>query len=177
MIEKLRNLFYESLNDFFSSEAENIEAGIAERNLCSRLAMILEPKAHRAGLTSYFADVEYNRKNGRVKTMIDQNEVIVRINCDLLLHSRGRLEVDNLIAIEMKKSERPTQEEIDDCERLRILTKTNYNDIVVLEGDLEEQHVCGYKLGYFLWIDTESKTYRLKEFSSGNFISEQEVQY
>ncbi|MGF1792932.1 hypothetical protein L4D21_20250 [Photobacterium profundum] len=177
MTEQLRSLFSESLNDFFSSEAENIEAGIAERNLCSRLAMIIEPKAHEAGLTGYFADTEYNRKNGRVKTMIDQNAVIVRINCDLLLHSRGRLAIDNLIAIEMKKSERPAQEETEDCERLRILTKPNYDDIVVLEGDLEEQHVCGYKLGYFLWIDAESRTYRLKEFSNGNFISEQELQY
>lgn len=177
MKEQLRKLFYESLDNFFVREAANIGAGIAERNLCARLAMILEPKAHESGLTDYFADPEYNRKYGRVKTILDENAVEVRINCDLLLHSRGQCADDNLIAVEMKKSERPVQEELDDCERLRTLTKPNYNDLVVLEGDLEEQHVCGYKLGYFLWIDAESRTYRLKEYSNGTFISEQVVQY
>lgn len=177
MIEQLRELFFASLNDFFESETTNIQAGIAERNLCSRLAMILEPKAHAVGLREYFADAEYNRNQGRVKTILDRNAVVVRINCDLLLHSRGNLDTDNLIAVEMKKAERPAREEDEDCERLRIMTKPNYDDVIVLDGDIEPQHVCGYILGYFLWIDAETRTYRLKEFSNGELVSEHHFQY
>ncbi|MBE4489927.1 hypothetical protein BCT31_21840 [Vibrio lentus] len=177
MIEQLRDIFSESLDAFFESQVENIQAGIAERNLCARLAMILEPKAHEAGFTDYVADAEYNRNRGRVKTILDQNAVVVRINCDLLLHSRGRCENDNLIAVEMKKSERPAKEEIEDCERLRILTKPNYDDVIVVRGDFEPQHVCGYKLGYFLWIDAATRTYRLKEFRNGEFVEELIRQY
>ncbi len=56
----------------------------------------------------YFTDVEYNRnKNGIVKTIIDENEVITTITCDLIVHSRGSYtQQDNLIALEMKKSNR-----------------------------------------------------------------------
>ncbi|GIU10771.1 MULTISPECIES: hypothetical protein [unclassified Shewanella] len=177
MIEKLRNIFSESLAEFVVSQNANIQAGISERNLCARLAMILEPKAHEAGLTEYFADTEYNRNRGRVKTILDRNAVIVRICCDLLLHSRGQLDADNLIAVEMKKAERPAIEEDEDCERLRIMTKSNYDDVIILEGELKPRHVCGYKLGYFLWIDAERRTYRLKEFANGEFVSEEIFQF
>ncbi|OEE47224.1 hypothetical protein A1OS_23745 [Enterovibrio norvegicus] len=177
MIEQLQTIFKDSLDEFFTSQLANIEAGISERNLCSRLAMILEPKAQDAGLTDYFADTEYNRNHGKVKTILDQNAVVVRINCDLLLHSRGRLTPDNLIAIEMKKAERPAKEEDEDCERLRTLTKSSYDDVTVIAGDVQPEHVCGYKLGYFLWIDSESRVYRLKEFSNGEFVSELAIDF
>lgn len=177
MIAQLRELFSSSLDDFFVSQVINIQAGIAERNLCGRLAMILEPKAHQVGFTEYFADVEYNRNRGRVKTILDKNVVVVPINCDLLLHSRGQLEADNLIAVEMKKAERPAIEEEKDCERLRIMTKPDYHDVIVIDSNLEPQHVCGYKLGYFLWIDANSRTYRLKEFINGELSSEETFQY
>lgn len=87
MKKRLRELFLESLNDFFIDERENIINDISERNLCSRLAMILESKAIKIGLAGYFADIEYNRKNGRVKTILDDNYVVKKINCDLILHS------------------------------------------------------------------------------------------
>lgn len=73
---------------------------------------MLESVAIDHGLIGYFADAEYNRKqNGQIKTIIDENMEEVKVQCDLILHSRGKnVERDNLIAIEMKKSNRLGEE-------------------------------------------------------------------
>ena len=103
----LTQIFEQSLEQFFQREAQNILSGVSERNLCSRLAIPLETITHQNGLSTYYADTEYNRKqNGRVKTMLDDDMQVINITCDLILHSRGEVMArDNLIAIEMKKSE------------------------------------------------------------------------
>ncbi len=52
--------------------------------------------------------MEYNRnRNGKVKTYLKTifgpKDIVVKINCDLIVHSRGRIiHQDNLIAIEIK---------------------------------------------------------------------------
>lgn len=101
-------------SNFFQKERANILNGVAERNLCARLALYIELEMERIGLQGYYADVEYNRKqNGAVKTIMDDEYQIIRINCDLILHSRGEIiQRDNLIAVEMKKIERPQYEKI-----------------------------------------------------------------
>ena len=68
-----------------------------------------------ASYVGYYTDVEYNRNQGGIKTIRKtirgQTEEIIPINCDLILHSRGEdIGQDNLIAIEMKKSNRPASE-------------------------------------------------------------------
>ncbi|MBS7693162.1 hypothetical protein KIN08_06105, partial [Vibrio cholerae] len=72
----------------------------------------------------YYVDVEYNRNvNGRLKTIKDGEGEIITINCDLVLHSRGEnLVQDNLIALEMKKSNGRRSEKEKDRERLKALT-------------------------------------------------------
>ena len=65
--------------------------------------------------SGYYTDVEYNRNAGGIKTIRKtirgQQEEIIPINCDLILHSRGEnVDQDNLIAIEMKKSNAPSAE-------------------------------------------------------------------
>ena len=48
-------------------------------------------------------------KYGIVKTIIDQNEVITNITCDLIVHSRGTyIEQDNLIALCLATRKRGT---------------------------------------------------------------------
>ncbi|EKO3804719.1 hypothetical protein NTE05_001918 [Vibrio harveyi] len=172
-MEVLRRIFQESLTEFFDTEVNNIQNDVAERNLCGRFAMILEPKAKAAGFLNYFADTEYNRNRGKVKTILDDNSVEISITCDLILHSRGKLEEqDNLIALEMKKSSRPDSEEVSDCNRLRIMTKPNYDSIYVTSGNFDSRHVCGYKLGYFLWLDSKNRQFRVREFSGGQEVNE-----
>ncbi|MFZ3226816.1 MAG: hypothetical protein WA230_15065, partial [Xanthobacteraceae bacterium] len=61
-------------------------------------------------------DAEYNRQqNGQIKTIIDDHAHEISVTCDLILHSLGEIiRTDNLIAIEMKKSERPKVEKDED---------------------------------------------------------------
>jgi hypothetical protein len=57
-------------------------------------------------LTAYYLDVEYNRHGDRKKTVLNAKAgEPVSIVCDLLLRSRGELEDENLIAVEMKKAD------------------------------------------------------------------------
>lgn len=90
-MDDLRALFFRSFEQFAGREAENILAGTSERNLCARWAPLLEQAAVDAGYGEYRADTEYNRKQGgQVKTILDESMHVVRITCDLILHSRDR---------------------------------------------------------------------------------------
>src|SRR3546814_18128724 len=86
--------------------------------------------AVEAGYDGYRADTEYNRKQGgQVTTILDETMHVVRITCDLILHSRGRVvERDNLIALEMKRLSHPESEKQKDRVRLTGPTKTSYAD-------------------------------------------------
>ena len=161
-----------TISRFVDEETENILSGVSERNLCGRLALILESVAHEYGLTGYFADVEYNRKQGgKIKTIIDDDMRTITINCDLILHSRGnKLESDNLIAIEMKKASRPKKEKESDRSRLRAMTKTSYDGLWSSDGITHPEHVCGYVLGAFIELDEQEREIRIECFANGNAI-------
>ncbi|UDJ86335.1 hypothetical protein IRM71_02840 [Erwinia amylovora] len=170
MEEKLRNVFEESFRIFLERECENICSGVSERNLCARLACILESESHNSGFPkNYVADVEYNRKqDGKIKTLINDDLKIITITCDLILHSRGKEgKDDNLIAIEMKKKERPKEEGISDRQRLSLMTRKSFDEIWAWDG-FPPEHVCGYKLGYFIEFDKVSKKCKVTEFTNGN---------
>lgn len=101
MEELLIDLFDESTDIFLEDEVENILDDIAERNLCGRLAIYVTQKLAENNITGYYADPEYNRKQGgQVKTILDDEMNVVTIQCDLIVHSRGRnIEQDNLIVL------------------------------------------------------------------------------
>lgn len=170
----LPDIFRDALNEFFTSEAQNILSGVSERNLCARLAMPLERIANDRGLRGYYADTEYNRKqNGKVKTMMDDDMQVINITCDLIFHSRGEImKKDNLIAIEMKKSERPEEEKVSDRSRLRILTKASFDDVWSYDGQTHPEHVCGYDLGYFIELNKDNSSYTVQEFKNGNLCDQ-----
>ena len=170
----LTEVFEKSLEEFLGREVQNILSGVSERNLCARLAMSLQKYANEHGYSDYYADPEYNRKqNGKVKTILDDDMQVVNITCDLILHSRGEImERDNLIAIEMKKSERPEEEKISDRARLRTLTKSSFDDVWSYDGKTHPEHVCGYEIGYFVELDRENRTYVVQVFKVGNLVGE-----
>lgn len=170
MEKALREVFFRSFEKFLAEEADNILHGTSERNLCARLAPTLETSAHGAGFNGYYADVEYNRmQEGRVKTLLDDHLRIVRITCDLILHSRGQIvERDNLIAIEMKRIEHPDSEKSKDRDRLRALTKKSYDGVWSADGKTLPEHVCGYSLGYFAELNATGRSFRIEEYLQGN---------
>lgn len=170
--EFLNHLFEESINIFFEEESQNILDNVAERNLCGRLSIYLTQKLNYYKVDGYFADTEYNRKQGgQVKTILDNEMNVVTIQCDLIVHSRGQiLGQDNLIAIEMKKFNRPEVEKISDRNRLRAMTKTSYDDIWSFDGTAHPEHVCGYKIGVYMIFDNSKRECQLEFYQKGQQV-------
>ena len=167
----LGRIFDSALEEFLDRESDSVLAGVSERNSCARLGQFLERAAGEAGLTAYVADVEYNRKqSGAIKTILDDEPKVVQVTCDLILHSRGEsVEDDNLIAIEMKKSNRPQREKDSDRSRLRAMTKRSYDDVWSNDGVTHPEHVCGYRMGVYVEVDVIAMKARLEYFADGVF--------
>lgn len=110
--EKLKKIFKYANRDLITVDKELFKSKVAERTLCGALMLRLYERLKYTEYSDYYVDVEYNRnKGGKLKTMAktikgpDSN--IIKINCDLIVHSRGKyVKQDNLIAIEMKKNRR-----------------------------------------------------------------------
>lgn len=168
----VRTIFEDSLGVFLARERQELIEGVNERNNCARWAHFMEQCAEARGLTSYVADIEYNRKqNGQIKTIINEQYEVVKINCDLILHSRGALiPQDNLIAVELKKRERPPHEKEKDRVRLRALTRTSYDGIWVPDGIAPPEHVCGYLLGAYVEVDRHNTTCLLEYYANGEQV-------
>ncbi|MCG6191484.1 hypothetical protein [Maribellus maritimus] len=165
----LHQIFESSTDIFFVDELDNILNNVNERNLCGRLAIYMENLVKQNKISGYYADPEYNRKqNGQVKTILDDEMNVVSINCDIILHSRGKIVAqDNLIAIEMKKSNRPEEEKLSDKKRLRALTKDSYDDIWSFDGVTLPEHVCGYILGFYMEIDIKARSCLIECYQKG----------
>lgn len=153
---------------FWLRKAAHLLSDVSERNTCGRLAIYLERQIHTDGLSGYYADPEYNRKqHGQVKTIIDEHQKVVQITPDLIVHTRGQQPPphDNLIAVEVKKASRPQHEKDDDRTRLRAMTKP-VEDVWPVDGSHPE-HVCGYAVGICVEIDTAQRQLRLDFFKKG----------
>ncbi len=167
--EAIFNMWEETLAEFFEKEASQIVADVAERNLCGRMAHYLQGRATASGLRGYYADPEYNRKQGgQIKTIVNGASMVVSITCDLILHTRGEsITNDNLIAVEMKKSNHPEHEKQSDRDRLMALTKSSYNDLWYNDGTAHPEHVCGYRLGIYLELDRLARTAIVERYQAG----------
>lgn len=178
-MEKLKLFFGESFEAFITSDIESILANVNERNLCGRLAIQMNNHLKAYGFDNYFVDPEFNRKqNGKIKTILDENFEVVTINCDLILHSRGKtVKNDNLIAMEMKKYNRPGEEKNNDRKRLRALTKSSFDDIWSADGQVHPEHVCNYKLGIYLELDIQSRTFTIEEYERGCMRSKRSLKF
>jgi hypothetical protein len=167
-IEQLRHILERSLTEFLEREAATLLDGVSERSSCCRLAIYMERIVLEAGLTGYIADTEYNRKlGGQVKTILDGNLKVMAITADLILHSRGAVAEDNLIAIEMKKADRPDREKESDRERLRALTKSRSDEIWPFDGKTTPEHVCGYRLGAYIELNNRTRKASIEYFIGG----------
>ncbi len=174
LFENANNMLVENDRDLFVSN-------VNERTLCGALM------AHFQGLTrndpsfdGYYTDVEYNRNQGKIKTVVQKDSWpelrIIRINCDLILHSRGmHPEQDNLIAVEMKKSSRPRREKEADRERLIALTADSFDNIWSFDGHTLPEHVCRYVLGVYYEIDLLKQKIKVEYYHKGEKIESYEV--
>lgn len=170
----VRSVLDQSLDRFFVEEVKPLLDGVNERSNCTRLAIIMTEIAGAHGLRAYFVDTEYNRmRNGQVKTILDGKTKVVTINCDLILHSRGNLVAeDNLIAVEMKKSEGTLSQKQRDRDRLSALTKVTFDDVWTKDGVTQPAHVCGYVLGAYVEIHRTRRHYVVEYYAEGHRIEE-----
>jgi hypothetical protein len=154
------DVFREALDQFLAREFALVRKNAHEQALCHRLAMYVEHSANERSLDGYWVDTEYNRHGDNVKRI--RHAVTgdpIPIVCDLLLHSRGELPRDNLIAVEMKKADGDHDDKRRDRERLQSLTKACTEE--------NPDHVCGYELGYYVEIDVKAATVLIEEYRAG----------
>jgi hypothetical protein len=170
----LHDIFSSSFKDFLQGEYENIKININERSLCWRLAIILNESIKGTPYYQYYVDTEYNRKqNGKVKTIRNNKDQILNINPDIIIHSRWtHIKQDNLIAIEMKKSNRPEWEKMSDRERLETLTKLSYDNIWSADGENHPEHVCWYILWIYIELNISSENFLIEEYRKWEKINE-----
>jgi hypothetical protein len=157
----LEDIFREALDEFLAREFALVRKDAHEQSLCGRLAIYLDHAKDRHGLKAYFVDVEYNRRGeGRKQILHPLTGQHIDVVCDILLHSRGELQDDNLMAVEMKKDYATDERKQSDRERLQALT------LPMPEGG-NPDYVCGYPLGYYLEVHIGNGTLIIEEYRQG----------
>lgn len=171
MLEELIKIFEKANNEFIKQEYDNILSGVCERNLCANLKTFLD-KAKNKKFKEYIVDVEYNRNDNKVKAIINDKFEIVKVTPDLILHSRGKYEKDNLICLEMKKSIAPKYKKEKDKMKLIALTRKPYEGVWSFDGKADPKYVCDYTLGIYYEINIKKKTIKLEYYSNGKIIDD-----
>jgi len=174
MLNEMEDIFENANKNFLSNNTILFTQRVSERTLCGSLMLELNNVIKKTCYCEYFVDVEYNRnKGGKLKTIINSSLNVVKINCDLIVHSRGmNTQQDNLIAIEMKKSNRLKKDKESDKERLICLTKDSFDDVWSFDGKSLPEHVCRYVLGIYYEINYNKKNIKLEYYSKGNKYKE-----
>ncbi len=169
----LKKLFERANKNFLKSDFDLIASNVSEQTLCSALKTRFEKQLELAGIDDYFVDLEYNRNNGKIKTVIEDDLRIVNIQCDFILHSRGHnILQDNLLVLEMKKTYRANKDKNSDRDRLIALTKSTYNnDIWSYDGKTFPEHVCRYIIGIYYELDIDRHKILLEFYRQGQLVS------
>lgn len=173
---KLVTLFESSIKNVAKKDKELFIKKCSERTICGALMLQLNNKIKSTPFREYYSDVEYNRNvggkvktiNGNLKTILIDELTPVKINCDLILHSRGKkILQDNLIAIEMKKFNRSATEKDKDRVRLMALTRNSYDGVWSADGKVFPEHVCKYILGIYIEINRSFSKLHLEYYRKG----------
>ncbi len=181
MTKRLIEIFEKSNSEFLTNDIGLIVTRVSERTLCGALSQHLARVINNSEFSSYYVDVEYNRnRNGTVKTHLKTikglREEVIRINCDLIVHSRGNnIQLDNLIAIEMKKSNRPQVGKDSDRYRLMALTKDSYDDVWSFDGTTLPEHVCRYCLGVYYEINLTEGVIEIEYYQKGHIMNKKQI--
>lgn len=123
-----------------------------------------EMRTNRA-YKKYHVDVEYNRYQNRIKRIIqnvdgESEEKVMKINCDLVIHSRGDApEQENLIALEMKKSTGRNCDKTNDKYRLEALTASELHKkgIFAWAGRELQNERYHYELGIYCEVNQKKR--------------------
>lgn len=179
----LEQIFERANKQFLKKNLVLFKQRVSERTLCGALMLELHDVIKDTEYSGYFVDVEYNRNVGGqlktfTKTIKGPSEEIVKINCDLIVHSRGQnVRQDNLIAVEMKKSTAMVRDKESDRIRLECLTKKRDDDVWSYDGKVFPEHVCGYLLGVYYEIDFRNSRIDVEYYMNGHNYKNYELCY
>ena len=81
-----------------------LDEDISERCLCGAFMHELNRQLEQNGCNNYFADIEFNRSNQRIKQLSNDDGFVNNILPDIIVYSRSKETPDNLLVLEMKKS-------------------------------------------------------------------------
>ena len=138
--QKLKDLFWESNRAFIVKDLDLLYEDISERCLCGALMHELNKQLEKNGCNKYYADIEFNRNKKSIKQLPNDDDFLNNILPDIIVHSRGKENLDNLLVLEMKKSSANQQDKENDRNRLKKMTNQNCN---------ESHHSYEYLLGIY----------------------------
>ncbi|RHQ16495.1 hypothetical protein DW974_08655 [Lachnospiraceae bacterium AM48-27BH] len=179
--KELEEIFEHANRLFLKNNIVLFETKVSERTLCGALMIELHEVLKNTRYFNYYVDVEYNRNIGGMvktikKTYRGMDECIVTINCDLIVHSRGKNKLrDNLIALEMKKSTGRKIDKDNDRIRLECLTKSPGQDIWSYGRKALPQYVCGYGLGVYYEVNFKRQSILVEYYKEGNCYYQYEM--
>lgn len=178
IIHILTNIFEHANINFLNAEKNLITSNVSERSLCGSLQRFIRDELIKTKYKKYYVDIEYNRNQGKVKTIINDQFEVVTVNCDLIVHSRGEIiQQDNLLALEMKKNNRPLAEKNKDRKRLIALTKPSYDGVWSNDGIALPEYVCGYILGIYYEINIRKAIIQIEYYCNGDLHQKYDLKF
>lgn len=165
-LENLKAMFLTANRSFIENHASLLKRELSERCLCGALMYELNKQLEKNNFKNYYADVEFNRaiENtiNNVKRLPKEEGTPKRVFPDIIVHSRGKVTPDNLLALEMKKSSANQQDKEKDRNRLRKMTKQNCD---------ESHYSHKYKFGVYYEINHNESQIVVEFYQTGRRIS------
>ena len=167
LANNLRELFLEGNKNFLRKHYLLLKQEVGERTLCGALMLELARIFNDSWYFDYFVDIEYNRNHDMIKQLPkkyiseDFTEEQQRIFPDIIVHSRGQRELDNLLVIEMKKA--------DACEEWKNIDRKRLRTMTAHEG------VFKYRLGIFYVVNFARKQVIVEYYVDGKYINAEYV--
>lgn len=178
-LKNLKGMFWEANRAFLENHASLLKRELSERCLCGALMHELNKQLEKNACNNYYADIEFNRAFENtindVKHLPDEEGTPKRVFPDIIVHSRGKVTPDNLLAIEMKKSTARREAKERDKNRLSLLTSSypyKYKLGVYYEIDHKSRHILVefYKTGRKISTDSRVIEYKITEEGELEFI-------
>jgi hypothetical protein len=169
-------LLHNSFEDVYSIDGVNLNDGVSEWNICTRVAMYMENRMRAYDFLNrtsifkdYYVDVEYNRSYGGNPKIVDGHKVRV----DLIVQTREKTK-PNYLVLEMKKPDNP-EKRVDDERELNRMVRPRQ------EGT-PDFYNCGSYVGIFVdynkddywgkvyWFDESINEVNTVEFKRNNML-------
>lgn len=159
--QNLKDFFWEANRAFIEKDYVLLDEELSERCLCGALMHELNKQLEKNGCNNYYADIEFNRafENtiNNVKHLPDEEGTPKRVFPDIIVHSRGKVTPDNLLALEMKKSTARREAKERDKNRLNLLTSS---------------YPYKYKLGVYYEINNKRRQILVEFYQNNEKIEE-----